>query len=76
MDKYLIRKEKPTQQPTTSHGQQRRTKQTTIESLARVVVVEDVQRAVAVLSIKEQKPEEIVKCLSELKKRTPSKEVR
>ena len=75
MDKYVIRTTKnPTEQLI---GKQvvRRKIQSTIESLSRVVVVEDIKQAASLLSVENQKIETLIKTLSELKKCTPSKEV-
>uniref|UniRef100_T1IKV5 TFIIS N-terminal domain-containing protein n=1 Tax=Strigamia maritima TaxID=126957 RepID=T1IKV5_STRMM len=75
MDKYLIKnpiKVKPNEDIS---FRKPKTKQTTLESLAGVVVIEDILRSKNILELKEQSVDEIISTLLSLKEKNPSKEI-
>jgi len=75
MDKYVIKKARSPPPNPIKKNILPKQKQTTIESLARVVVVEEIKQAKSILSIPNQRTDQIITCLRNLSKRTPSKEV-
>ncbi|KAF6039553.1 TCEANC2 [Bugula neritina] len=75
MDKYVIRKPRDIPERKKSQEKVKELKQTTIFSLKRVVVVEDIKRIKSLLEITDQDSEVIFDQLKLLEQKIPSKEV-
>lgn len=75
MDKYVIRKPRTSQLSNSPKKKAPKKVQAAIEDCSRVVVVEHIQHAASVLSVENQSAETLIKTMTELNKRTPSKEV-
>ncbi|XP_055978137.1 transcription elongation factor A N-terminal and central domain-containing protein 2 [Sorex fumeus] len=75
MDKYLVRTPRVQSSPQKRDPGEKVYKQATIESLKRVVVIDDIKRWKTMLELPGQTKENLMEVLRELKKKLPSREV-
>jgi len=75
MDKFVIRNPRNLQSSISSESETKHLKQTTLQSLAGVVVLEDFEKAKKVLESETETTERKIAVLNSLKNKKPSKEV-